>query len=170
MFLITMLMINIFTGWLWGDWRNWEKYQSTFFYVIVCDLIYNLLTYNYSLWEHIPVVFFPNHTVINLMVMFIAYPSMILIFLGNYPAGRYKQILWTSFWILFWSVAEWVSVRLGEFTYYNGWNLLWSFILNIALFTILPLHVKKPLVKYVLSVIAALVLLIIFEVPVSKMK
>jgi hypothetical protein len=74
MFLITMLMINIFTGWLWGDWRNWEKYQSTFFYVIVCDLIYNFLTYNYSLWEHIPVVFFPNHTVINLMVMFIAYP------------------------------------------------------------------------------------------------
>lgn len=27
----------------WGDWRNWRKYYPTILYVIIWDLIFNLL-------------------------------------------------------------------------------------------------------------------------------
>jgi hypothetical protein len=170
MFILTMLSINIITTYIWGDWRHWIKYQSTILYLIVCDLIYNFLTYNYPLWDYEPKLLFPNHTITNLTVMFIAYTSVVLIFLGKYPSGRVKQILWNSFWIIFWTVAEWVSTKFGEFTYHNGWNLLSSFFFNIALFLMIRLHFKKPLLAYGLSVIAAIVLMIIFDVPISKMK
>jgi hypothetical protein len=40
----------ILATWKWGDWRNWKKYQSTILYMIVFSLLFDVLTYNHSLF------------------------------------------------------------------------------------------------------------------------
>lgn len=163
-------LINILLAWRWGDWRNWKKYHSTILYMIMCDLLYNFLTYNYPIWTYPHTSFQPNHTIINLFVMFIAYPCMLLIYLGHFPNGVIKKILWVLLWVMMWSVLEWVSLKLGQFAYHNGWTWGWSILFNIALFLMVRLHYNKPLISYGLSVIATIFLLIIFKVPITTMK
>ncbi|WP_368780976.1 CBO0543 family protein [Alicyclobacillus fastidiosus] len=163
-------MANVFYAWRWGDWRNWKKYQSTTLYLITCDLLYNFLCYNYPLWEYNPKIFNLNHTLLNLIVMFIGYPAFILVYLGRFPSGRIKQILWFSFWVIYWSFFEWVYLHQQEFSYHNGWKFVWSVVLNLGIYSMIPLHYKKPLFTYALSIIVSMGLLIIFKVPVTKMR
>jgi hypothetical protein len=33
-------------GWRFGDWRNLGKYYPTILFLIIGDLLYNVLTYN----------------------------------------------------------------------------------------------------------------------------
>lgn len=157
-------------AWLWGDWRHGKKYQSTILYIIICDLMYNLLTYNHPLWNYPHTKHLINHTLTNIFVMFIAYPCMILIYLGRYPRTLMKRIWWTVLWIALWSALEWISVKIGQFTYHNGWTWGWSIAFNISLFLMVRLQFKQPLMAYVLSVIFAILLLLVFRVPLSSMR
>jgi hypothetical protein len=170
LFVVTVLLIDLIVAWKWGDWRNWQKYQSTILYIILCDLAYNFLTYNYPLWEYTPTLLFPNHTITSLATMFIAYTGVTLIYLGHYPKTKMKKLLWLSFWVTAWTVLEWVAIKLEEFKYFNGWSIWYSLLFNISLFIMLRLHYKRPLLTYVLSFIAAIALIILFNVPISKMK
>lgn len=170
MFNLTVCFSNILWVWLWGDWRNWEKYHSTILYLILCDLLYAYLCYNHPLWEFITPVPFLNHTMMDLLVSFISYPCAMLIYLGRFPKKRMRQILWGGLWVGAWSFLEWISLQLGEFVYHNGWNLAWTVTLNTALFLMVRLHYKRPLLTYALSVVATITLLVIFNVPFSKMK
>ncbi|WP_373291387.1 CBO0543 family protein [Paenibacillus marchantiophytorum] len=166
-----LCLLYFIACWRWGDWRNWAKYQSSILYLITFDLVYNFLTYNYSLWEYEPnTTLLPNHTIISLIVMFIIYPCVMLVYLGRYPTKRIKQYLWVTFWVFLWSFLEWVAQRIGEFSHHHGWNIWWSALFNIALYSMVRLHYKKPLLAYGLSVIATVGLIILFKVPISKMK
>ncbi|WP_376767909.1 CBO0543 family protein [Neobacillus endophyticus] len=170
MFNIAVTLTNIYVAWRWGDWRNWRIYHTTILYMIVCDLLYNFLTYNHSLWTYTHTTFQPNHTLINVFVMFIAYPCMVLIYLGRFPKTFIRGILWVLLWVVLWSLFEWISLKLGQFSYQNGWTLGWSIIFNIAIFLMVRLHYSKPLLAYGLSIIATIFMLYIFKVPISKMK
>ena len=162
--------MDVLVALVWGDWRNWRNYQSSILYLIVCDLIYNLLTYNHPLWEYKSTLPILNHTILNMITMFVAYPSIMLVYLGRFPTERMKQIIWVGFWVSLWSFLEWLSIQLGNFSYLNGWNFIWSFLFNIVLFSMVRLHYKMPLLTYGLSFILAVVLLSIFDVPFEKMK
>lgn len=102
--------------------------------------------------------------------MFVGYPSALLVYLGRYPTKGIKQFLWISIWVAFWSFLEWVDDKFDEFSYHNGWNLMWSVLFNIGIFSMVRLHYKKPLLTYGLSIIATIGLVVIFKVPILKMK
>lgn len=170
MFNIFVTLIDIVVAWRWGDWRNWRNYHSTILYFISCDLLYNVLTVQYPLWKYTPTAILPNHTLVNLFVMFIAYPSMLLVYLGRFPSSRYKQIGWICLWTALWSLGEWYSTLLGQFSYYNGWNYGWSIVFNITLFVFSRLHYLKPLLCYILSVIVVVLLVLYFRVPIWELE
>ena len=73
MFILFRAVVWVFIAWRWGDWRNWHRYQATILYIILCDLLYNVLTYNHSMWEYSSGLF-PNHITANLVVQFLLYP------------------------------------------------------------------------------------------------
>jgi hypothetical protein len=68
------------------------------------------------------------------------------------------------------SLLEWGAVKLGEFSYHNGWNIMWTVLFDITFYSMVRLHYKKPLLTYGLSIIAIVGLLLVFNVPISKMK
>ncbi|WP_339146758.1 MULTISPECIES: CBO0543 family protein [unclassified Sutcliffiella] len=170
MFMIIRIILWIFAAWRWGDWRNWKKYQSTILFFILLDLLYNFLTYNYTLWQYEPTSLIPNHTLNNMIVMFIFYPCIVLIYLGRYPSGKVKQGAWIIFWAAFLSLIEFINNKAGLITFHNGWNIKWSIFFYLYSLPILRLHHKRPLLTYVLAVLITIGLLWIFKVPISKMK
>ena len=170
MYIIVRMLLWILAAWCWGDWRNWKNYQSTFLFVILLDLLYNFLTYNYPLWVYEPTDIIPNHTLNNLLVSFISYPSVVFIYLGRYPTGWVKQVAWIIFWVTLFSIVELVNYIMGLMSYHNGWNFGWSVIFYFVQMPFIRLHYKKPLLAYGLSVLIIVGLVLLFKVPVSKMK
>ncbi|TLS53805.1 hypothetical protein FE782_00120 [Paenibacillus antri] len=158
-------------AWRWGDWRNWRTYLPTIHYFIIFDLLYNLFTWNHRLWEYpSPPNLLPNHLTMNLFIMFIFYPSFILIYLYRYPEGssvaaRVKYVL---SWAALWAVWELCMNALGQCVYRHGWNFGWSAAFLLVMIPMLRLHYKNPLAAYALSIPITVFLLLWFQVPVLQ--
>ncbi|MBT2657919.1 hypothetical protein J7E81_22200 [Bacillus sp. ISL-18] len=160
----------IFAAWRWGDWRNWRNYQSTLLFMIVFSLLYDVLSYNYSLWIFSDFIL-PTHTLNSLAVTFIGFPCSVLLFLSRFPKNnRIKQLIYVSFWVVLYIAIEYFFVVIGLFHYYHGWNIWWSALLDATLFPMLLLHHKKPLAAYIISVPIIIFYFLFFNLPISKMK
>lgn len=163
-----MIAVLIGTALYTGGWRNWRKYHTTLMYWIICTLLYEVLTYTYPLWVYRPDILI-NHTITSLFVIFIIYPVALYLYLPYFPRKRMLfKVLYVMSWVIFASVMEWVYS--DHFLYRNGWNLKWSFVLNMLMFSMLKLHYHKPLLTYSLSIITIIGFLFIFQVPMLEMK
>jgi hypothetical protein len=161
--------IYLIAGIKWGDWRNWKKYYPTLLFLIIGDFLYNFLLYEKSMWIFHDVIL-PNHTMVTLLAMVISYAVTVLIYLGRFPKGWKKRSLWFLLWSGIYLLIEYVNSMLGFITYHNGWNMWWSGLFTGIIFLILPIHHKKPLLAWLLSIVIILSLLSIFGVKISDMK
>ena len=173
--LIIYVVIFLLAAILWGDWRRWQLYYSTILFFIVGDLLKNFLFYNYWLWTYQETLFakniLQNHTIINIMVMFIGYPATIFLYLGRFPQSKWKQAGWVTFWIFLYSILEYINLHyLNLINHYHGWTMTWSFLFNIVMFIMLRIHFKNPLLAWGLSIIWIIFLLNKFPIPLEKMK
>ncbi|CAM4355570.1 hypothetical protein L1N85_15110 [Paenibacillus alkaliterrae] len=165
----------LYAGIKWGDWRRWRDYYPTILFFICGDLLMNFLLYNYSMWTYQETFFgeqiLRNHTFISLMIMFIVYPSTILIYLGRFPQGRWKQALWVAFWTLLYSSMEYINLHyLHLIKHHNGWEMWWSVFFNVFMFLIIKIHYKHPLLAWGISIIMILFLWFMFDIPIEKLK
>ena len=166
------ILINLFyliAGFIWGDWRNWQKYYPTILFLILGDFLYNFLLYNKTMWLFHD-LFLPNHTMVTLLAMTVSYTATVLIYLGRFPSGWKNQFLWFLLWCGIFMLGEYVNFKLGFITYHNGWNMWWSVTFTGIIFLILPIHHKKPLLALVFSLVIVLTLLMVFNVKISDMK
>jgi hypothetical protein len=163
----------LIAGIIWGDWRNWRKYHSTILFLWFGDLLYNVLCYDFKMWEYKETIwgqnFLPNHTVISLLIMFVAYPASILIYLGKFPKKKITIMLWVLFWVSLFSIVEFINLRyLNLISHHHGWTIWWSFFFNIIIFLMLRLHYKYPIVALLTSIPIVCFLVIYFNVPIDK--
>lgn len=168
-------LLFLVAGIKWGNWRNWKIYYSTILFFIGGDLLKNALLHNHLMWEYKETIFGENilfsHFIINLMIMLIVYPSTILIYLGHWPKQRFKQILWLALWVFLYSSIEFINLKyLNLIEHHHGWNMGWSIIFNIFMFSIFPLHLKKPLIAWLLSLIWLIFLWNVFDIPLGVLK
>jgi hypothetical protein len=155
----------------WGDWRNWRKYHSTILFLWFGDLLYNVLCHDYRMWEYKESIFaenlLSNHTIISLLIMFVAYPATVLIYLSKFPKGTYKSISWILFWVTLYSLIEYINLKyLNLVSHQNGWTIGWSVLFNLILFPMLWLHFKKPIIALLTSIPIILFFVIYFNVPI----
>lgn len=166
------ILINFFyiiAGFKWGDWRNWKQYYSTILFFIIGDFLYNFLLYKKTMWLFHDLVL-PNHTTITVLAMVVTYSATVLIYLGRFPHGWLKRLLWFLLWVGIYLSAEYFNSKLGFITYYNGWNFWWSVLFTAIIFFILPIHHKRPLLAWLISIIIIGSLLSIFDVKLTDMK
>jgi len=164
MHIVTSLFV-IIVVYFWGDWRNWKKYQSTMLYIALCNLLYNFLTANHFLWR-LDADFISNHTLTEMLYTFIVFPGTVILFLGRYPIKIKKQITHNVQWILIYIIWEGFFVLTKSIEYRYGWNIWWSLAILCFMFPTIRLHEKKPLLSYILSAIATVVFIWLFDVPV----
>lgn len=162
-------LLYLAAGYKWGDWRNWRKYYPTILFLFIGDLLYNFLLYTRSMWVFHDLIL-PNHTTITLLSMIVSYSATVLIYVGRFPEGWRKRSLWFLLWFGIYMLAEFVNSKLRFITYHNGWNLWCSALFTCIIFLIFPIHQKRPLAAWLLSIIIILMLLIIFDININDMK
>ena len=166
MFRIILVTISVIICWRWGDWRNWQKYYPTILYFILLDFLNNMLFANYSLWEYRHL--FPNHTLNDIFDALTIFPCTALVFLPHFPNKFNKQILYVLFWVVVYSVAEYISLTLGCFKHFNGWNIWCSAVFNVALFLTLIMHHKKTEITWVLTAVGIIIVVVLTKLPLNS--
>ncbi|NRD80049.1 hypothetical protein HPT25_22180 [Bacillus sp. BRMEA1] len=166
-----MIYIVALAGWFfaalrWGDWKNWRRYHASILYVYFCDILYYFLTFNYPLWNLEPKGFVSNRA-IAIGLELIIFACSVLIYLGRFPKGKLKPIIWIGFWVVLYTSIEGGLFWLGVFKYFHGWTILKSALFNILAFPMIRLHLSKPILTYLLSVPITIVLLFLNHVPVK---
>jgi hypothetical protein len=165
--------IFIFAAIKWGDWGNWRQYYSTYLFWVVGDLLYQFLFFDHSMWEYVPIgsdQSWAKHTHIVLLIMLIKYPATLLIFLGHLPKTYGKRIIYILGWTLLYIINEKIDLHIGAIVHKNDWNLWWSALFNIVMFTTLAVHYKKPLWAWVISALFSTSLWKIFDLSQSILK
>lgn len=149
----------------YGDWKNWEKYYSTILYLIIGDLIYNVIFVNVKpLWMHKS--YLMGHTLTNLLLwMPIIYTSIVLLYIPHFPKVFIRQIFYVLAWLLSLILLEVVLRYFKSIEYYNNWNIIWSSVHWLYLILFLKVHYHKPFLAWILSFAICAVMTIIFKVP-----
>jgi hypothetical protein len=165
----------LIAGWKWGDWKRWRDYYPTILFFICGDFLHNFLLYNYPMWTYEESILgesiLSNHTFISLMIMFVVYPSTILIYLGRFPNTKGKQFLWYSLWVFIYSLTEFINYRyLSLIHHHNGWTIGWSILFNMIMFFMFWVHHKNPLLALGISAIWVIFLWNVFDVPVRTLR
>lgn len=168
MFHLIAAAIWILLAWWIGDWRNWKKYHATILFIILCDLLHNFLLVNKPLWRYTPAPPLPNHTMVNLLVMFVIYTCGVLIYLPHYPKG-WKQVPYVALWVAIWAGVERVLIWLHLLVYYNGWTFFDSVMFDLLIFIMVRGHYKKPLLVYFITLLVVLIILSSFQTGVKDM-
>ncbi|MEH7502794.1 CBO0543 family protein [Neobacillus drentensis] len=151
--------------------RNWKLYYPTMLFASLGNALYDLICYKYQLWQMepngLPVAMIPI-----LLLILIGMPLSTWVYLSKYPfrKGVRFQALYIAFFTVIYIILEYVSVKGGSITYHHHWNLLWSLLFVIVMFTIMRIHFKKPLLALILSAIFAIFLCLVFDVTLDKMK
>ncbi|WP_453989742.1 CBO0543 family protein [Bacillus nitroreducens] len=167
--------ILLFAAAKWGDWRGWRIYYPTILFFIVGDLLKNVLYHDCSVWTYQETVFAQhiliNHTFISLLIMCVAYPATVLIYLGRFPNKWWKKLLWIGLWVLLYVMIEYINLEyLHLIKHHHGWTMLWSLLFNLVMFPLLRLHQKQPLIALGLSIIWIIFLISMFPIPLEHLK
>jgi hypothetical protein len=146
-----------------GKWENWQLYLPTFYYWAMFSCFYEYISYigNKHLWE------FQNNFIslfiTETLYTFLFYPSMIVLFLGNYPEEISKKF-WHYFkWISLSLLIEAMALRYGAIKFSNGWSMVWEIFFYSTMYPMLRLHHRKPILALVLSVFFVAFYLIVFD-------
>ncbi|TCN19768.1 CBO0543 family protein [Mesobacillus foraminis] len=170
MYLLLVVVTYIVFAYFFVDWKNWNKYYPTIQFFIICNLLYNFLFYNHTLWRyHALTVDWLNHTLIDLTFSFIIVPVVIMIFLRYYPKGK-KRFFYMGIWITYFTILEYLFYKKGLFIYENDWNLFWSGVFNLILFTMVRIHYKSPVTALIVSIPLIAFLLVLFHPPLNSLK
>lgn len=170
-------MIAILYSILWiaaafklGD-RNWQKYYPTILFGALGNALYDLICYNYPLWQMKPNGL-PVSMIPILLLILIGMPLSTWIYLSIYPfeKGLNVQIFYIGIFVVLFTLLEYLSVLGGAISYHHNWNLGWSALFSIIMFIMLRLHYSRPLLALLLSSVIAFILCIIFNVTIDKMK
>lgn len=164
---IVIAIVFICLCFKWGDWRNWKLFYPTILFFIISNLSYDILTYSKPLWLYGGS--FWNHTFADYFIAFFTFPSVIILFLSNFPKNL-KQVWYITLWVFGMSFLEYIVHIKGGIRYYNGWNLGWSILFNSIMFPLLFLNYKKPLLSWIVSIVLAFAFMFIFKVPFSSLR
>jgi hypothetical protein len=170
MYLLLVVIVYLLFAVLFVDWKRWKEYYPTVQYYLICNLTYNFLFYNHTLWEYKAVtVEWLNHTLIELTFSYFILPIVIMIYLRFYPLGK-KKFVYSLIWIAYFTFLEYIFYKRGLFIYENGWNVSWSLVFNVIMFVMLRLHHKNKLLALIISVPVIAILLLMFHPSLEDMK
>lgn len=169
MLIFVLLLFSILIAWKWGDWQNWTLYYPTILYMILGDLAYIILSRDKLLWEYKSSIFTGDFA--QALILFVVFPCTCLVFLPLYSKVKKRsRILYILLWAFIYISVEWLSFRLGFFTYHNGWNLYWSFGFDCLMFPLLILHYNKTLWVWPVSITLAFFMIYYFNLPFAILK
>lgn len=146
-----------------GDWKNWAKYYPTVLFMGMGNLIYHLAFQKKVLWCFNPGGIAP--IISELFVIFTIFFCTVIIFLTHFPKKLLKQIKYIILWVIIYLIIESLMLYIGMQFNNNGWNIWWSLLHNFYMFPLLAIHHKRPLLAWLLAIVALLIMMRVFDLP-----
>lgn len=162
-------VLAILAAWKWGDWKNWRQYYPTILFFILISMLHLVITYDHPQWVFHD-YFVPNSTLKALIMFFFQYPGFTILFLTFLPSKRAYLPLYFLLWVAIFASLELLSLLVGVISYKNGWHFGWSIVLNLCTFPTLYLHYRRPLWGWGVSFLVTTIFVILFQVPIMKLK
>ncbi|SFA87154.1 MULTISPECIES: hypothetical protein [unclassified Bacillus (in: firmicutes)] len=153
-----------------GNWKEWNKYILTIHYVVISNLLYNVLCHDYYLWQYRPDSFFPkSHVIIDLTYTFINLPAITLLFLTFYPfsAARSERFIYFSKWVVGSFIVGFPFYWFGRLDLHHGYEYWMDFLFYTLMYCMIRLHFTRPIATYGISLLAIVFLMMVFKVPVE---
>jgi hypothetical protein len=163
---ITIGLAVLVASFKWANWKEWEKYYPTILYIIASNLLYKFFALSkFHIWKLSSQDFFFNsHMEIYLWHTLFVNTLLTFIYLSNFPEDELKRkVLYIVKWTALFIFIEIVLLKMNHIHHYNGWNLVWTTLFDLVMFSMLRLHYKKPLWTIVLSIPVTLFYLIVFD-------
>jgi hypothetical protein len=152
MYLALAVAVHLMIAYFLVDWKRWKDFYPTIQFYIICNLMYNFIFFNHTLWAYNPGTPWLNHTIIDLTFSLIIIPIMLMIYLKHIPKSFQNALFYIFAWVFAFTVIEYFFQRAGLFIYENGWGIINSAIFNVILLSVLGLHFKRPLYGILLSI------------------
>lgn len=151
-------------------WQKIHHYHLTIMYVIICDLLYNLLCRDKFLWKYKPDIFQDYPIVVDLLHSFINLPAITLLYLSNYPINRSfsKQGKYILQWIVGSLLIESLFLCFNRIELINGYKAWMEILFYTVMYLMLRLHHNRPLISYFLSTVVIIFLLLVFKIPLKS--
>lgn len=151
------------------DIKDIRKYGLTLYYIITCNLLYNILCHDHLLWKYKPDLLPETHLLIDLIYTFIILPTVALLYLSHFPfnKGKQKGFIYISKWVAVSLILEFVYLKMGRIELQNGYEYWMEFLFYPTMYGMLRLHPSRPLLTYILSFIIILFFILVFDVPIK---
>jgi hypothetical protein len=159
--IVFMVLLNVFGG----TWRYVPKYYKSMAYVSCVNACYYLLCRRHLVWEFTPNGI--NWKFLRAAQILIVSPLLVLLYLSKLPESRLKQILHTVKSILIACLVELFVHKQKLLQFRHGWNLLWSSLMYLMMFTYSSLFTKRPFLTCLLSILSSVFFIIKFNVPLT---
>lgn len=160
---ITLILVCYFRK----DWKKIHTYHLTVMYIIICDLLYNLLCHRKPLWRYTPDIFQHYPIIVDILHSFVNLPVLALFYLANYPfeGNNVIQSKYIIKWIICSFLVELVFLYFKRIELINGYEVWMEIPFYSTMFVMLRLHHKRPFLSYFLSVLIVIFLLFVFKIP-----
>lgn len=152
--------------WKSGNWRNWKEYYSTILYLFIGSIVCGILLYQQPLWSFNKLT--EDYPILEIFIAGVLYPSTVILYLSNLPQSGKKMLLHILLWGGMYTVVELCAYLIGDFLYFNGWNIVYTLVFNLLMFPLITLHHKKPLYVWPISVILAFIIIWYFKIPLAR--
>ncbi|PFP30863.1 hypothetical protein COJ96_02555 [Bacillus sp. AFS073361] len=165
-----LLAVVLISMALWkGDWRHWQKYMTTIYYVSVCNLLYNVLCKDHMLWVHHPDLIPDSHTMVDLIYTFIILPAITLLFLSHYPFKKEigKQVRYILFWVVGSLMVEFLFHKMNRIILQNGYRYWMEPFFYTVMYSMIRLHYSRPFLTYGISIVIIVFLLRYFHISIE---
>lgn len=152
--------------WKWGNWRNWKEYYSTILYLFIGSIVCDFLLYQHPLWAFNKLT--EEYPFLKIFITAVLFPSTVILYLSHLPKSGKRMVLYIILWVAIYTVVELFAYLIGDFLYFNGWNIKYTLVFNLLMFPLITLHYKKPLYVWPISMILAFALILYFKISLAR--
>ncbi|KAA0546859.1 hypothetical protein FZW96_12745 [Bacillus sp. BGMRC 2118] len=166
---IILSVLLLFWAYFKGNWREWRKYSTTIMYVIICNLLYNVICHDHYLWKYEPDILPQSHILTDLLYTFICLPAITLVYLTHYPFNTSfsKQLRYIMLWVIGSMIVEYPVYKFDRLILLNGYEYWMEVFFYSVMYSMIRLHHSRPLLTYGLSILISVLLVIYFNVPIK---
>ncbi|OLO27038.1 hypothetical protein BTR23_21120 [Alkalihalophilus pseudofirmus] len=148
-------------------WKNFPKYYKSLAYVSFFNSFYYYLCKRYLLWEFPPEGF--HWRLLRSMHIFFITPMLVLAFLSKFPESLPRQLTYLIKWTVGSTMVEHFAVKENVIIFKHGWNIFWSGLIYLLMYSFSYLLTKKPFVTWFLSFYSLIFFLTFFKVPFNRL-
>lgn len=161
---IAVSILTIIASMKWGKWENWREYHPSMLFIAAGGLLYEYIVQENTLWKFHPDIFY-GHEMVVMVYAVLTMPISIFLFLSHFPEKWVLRVIYIVVWSVIYISVEWVLLVFERISYQNGWSLLFSFLFDLVMFSVIALHHAKPIPSYIISVFIIIFLIKYFDVP-----